>query len=49
MLTINGLTVRLGGRDITVRVGAQDAPYPAGFTTFLTGITAVDDHFSFVE
>jgi hypothetical protein len=27
----------LDGRDITVRVGAQDAPYPSGFTTFLTG------------
>jgi hypothetical protein len=27
----------LDGRDITVRVGPQDAPYPGGFTTFLTG------------
>jgi hypothetical protein len=27
----------IDGRDITVRVGAQDAAYPSGFTTFLTG------------
>ena len=27
----------IDGRDITIRVGAQDAPYPGGFTTFLTG------------
>lgn len=30
-------TLGLDGRDITVCVGAQDAPYPTGFTTFLTG------------
>ncbi len=27
----------IDGREVVVRVGPQDAPYPAGFTTFLTG------------
>lgn len=27
----------LSGRDVVVRIGPQDAAYPAGYTTFLTG------------
>jgi hypothetical protein len=39
--TDQGLTflrdLGIGGRDVVVRVGAQDAAYPAGYATFLTG------------